>query len=121
VLRESNMLYAIVCTQGNMKLQDIRNECLAQKWVPLLVFHQDDKTILPLFESATVARRFSERNLPKKWLTGAVNLDLRDGEIIGKKDIQCVVYQFPQKLKDFVEFDVEIHEYDSDKELEVKT
>jgi len=114
------MLYAIVCTEGHMGIKDIRKECLPRKWVPLVIFRQNGKTILPVFESAIVARRFAERNLPTKWLTGSVNLDLRDEELLDGKGIQRVVLRFPQKLRDVVEFDVEVHEYDPDKELEMR-
>lgn len=104
-----------------MKLQDMRNECLTGKWVPLVVFRQDGKTILPVFESMAIAQRFARRNFPKKWLTGAVNLDTRDSELLAGKNIQITIFQFPRKLGDGVELDIEIHEYDPDKELEVRT
>jgi hypothetical protein len=103
-----------------MKLKDIKNECLTQKWVPLVVFRRGGKTILPLFESTNIARRFAERNFSKEWLTGAVNLNPQDEVILGKKGIIRMLFKFPTKLKDTVEFDIEIHEFDRNTEVEVE-
>jgi len=114
------MLYAIVCTQGHMKLKDINDECLPQKWAPLVVFRQDGKTILSLFDSPLIAKRFAERNFPKTWLTGMVNLNPRDFEILNEKGILCTTFQFPRKLKPTDELDIIIHEFDPDTEVEVE-
>lgn len=115
------MLFALVCTQGHMKFEEIQKECVPGKWAPLVVYRQDDKTILPLFESPKLARRFAERNLPKEWLTGIVNLNPPDGAILDKKGIlQKLFTVFPNKLTDIVEFDIVVHEFDPDTEVEVQ-
>ncbi|MDO8512029.1 MAG: hypothetical protein Q7S57_02050 [bacterium] len=113
------MLYAIVCTQGHMNSREVENECVAQKWVPLVVFRKEGKTFMPFFKVTKFARRFAKRNLPKEWLTGAVNLGDEDRAIITGKGIICTVLDFPDKLKDVAEFDIEIHEYHPNTEVEM--
>lgn len=114
------MLYALVCTEGHMNVRDIRQECRPEKWVPLVVYRKEDKTFLPLFESPRIARRFAERNFPKKWLTGIVNLNPLDFESIAEKGIVCITLEWQKKMKNTVEFDIVVHEYDPDTEVEVE-
>ena len=103
-----------------MTVTDVQKECVFEKWVPLMVMRMNDKVILPCFRHTDVARRFIERNLPKGTVCGVVNLTIRDAEWIDEKGWSPAVYDFPRKLTDVVEFDVEILEYDSDHEVIVQ-
>ena len=102
-----------------MSVRDVVAECVPGKWVPLLVMRHEGKVILPLFTETSVARRFVERNVGRKWISGTVNVTLEDAKWIDDKGWAPAVYEFPRRLKEAVEFDVEILEYEDDREVVV--
>jgi len=114
------MQYALVCTQGEMTRQEILDECFREKWTPLVVYFQNGKTILPTFTRIQIARRFARKNFPEEWLTGAVNLNPQDIEIIEDKGIERVIFNYPNELKGAVEFDIIVHEFHPDTEVGVE-
>lgn len=101
----------IVCGQNYMTRQDMRQEC-ANKWMPILVMKRNDQILIPVFASSNTAMRFAKRNLPKDWLCGHAEIteDLR--KLFDMKGLLCEQLAIPRKLKDIVEFDIEILEYE---------
>lgn len=115
-------MFGILCTQGHMSPRQIKTECVEQKFAPLLVMkaNGDEDTILPVFTSQHTAMKFARRNLPKAWgLGGAVVLTQRDLDWFRDKGFAFSQMSFPRKLKDVVDFDIEILEYDESPDIEV--
>jgi hypothetical protein len=108
-------MYAVLCTQGHMTVQEIMRECRENRFSPILsmVAHGDDEVIIPVSKNQNVLQKFAKRNLPKSWgLGGAVALTDRDLKWLESKGFKFCNLEFPRKLKDVVEFDIEILEYE---------
>jgi hypothetical protein len=67
------------------------------------------------------AEQFVKRNIPKKWISGVVNITTEDAVAMDEKGWEAIIYEFPRKLVDIVEFDIEVFEYPEDKEVAVET
>jgi hypothetical protein len=108
--------YAVVCTQGEMGLQEIRAECKPERWVPILVMRCEGKTKVPTFTNPDVAKQFVRRNLPERWRkgSGVVNVTAEYARIFKSKGWEVLTYDFPRKMVDIVEFDIEVVEYTDD-------
>lgn len=110
-------MYAIVCTQGDMTLGEVKRECVGGKWVPVLFYYEDETPIFPVFPSQDMAKRFAQRNVPKAWLTGCVNLDEDDVNAIRGKGV-VVLMGYPKRI--VAKYSVEVIEYHPDKDVEVQ-
>jgi hypothetical protein len=108
-------MFAIICTDGQITLSQLRSECVKGKWVPLLIYRNKETKlpILPIFNSLDIARQFSKRNLPKEWLKGCVSLTDVDMVAIDNRGLSTEIFDFPRKMTDLpdIEFDLEIHEF----------
>lgn len=106
-------MIAIINTDGQIKINEIQKECIAGKWIPLLILNKNNKKILPVFNLPDIARNFIKRNLPKNWTHGCVFLSDSDIEKILKNGWEIQPFDFPRKLNESpeVEFDFEIHEF----------
>lgn len=107
-------MIAILCTEGRMKYQEIKEECPSGKWAPIFCYIEDSKTKVPVFFEEQVAIAFVRRNLPKDWVKGAVILTDRDLEWIKNKGWEIRQMSYPNKLKDIknIKFDLEILEFE---------
>lgn len=112
-------MLAAFCTEGQMNLDAVVNECGKERWIPLLVIKYEDKVVLPTFVNSEICRKFCRKNLPKGWLYGCVDLTYEDVEFLAKskKDLEVLEFSFPRLLKDAFEFGVEIHEFVSEIEM----
>ena len=107
------MMFAILCTQGEMTARELFKECKENKFAPILIMRNEEGTIVPIFHNQDTAHKFTKRNVPKEWaIFGAVQLTPRDCEWMEMKGWKFCLLDFPRKLKDVVDFDVEILEYD---------
>lgn len=105
-------MFAVLCTQGEMTAFQVLKECRKDKFAPILVMRNEGESVVPLFPSQKVAARFVDRNLPKEWgVTGAVQVTEQDLEFLEGKGHRFCLLNFPRKLTDIVEFDIEILEY----------
>lgn len=105
-------MYAILSSQGEMTLREVVKECHDDKFAPIVVIKNGENTVIPLFNSDSVLRRFVERNLPKDWIFGSVSLTIRDLHWMEAKSWKFHVFEHPRKLKDIADFDVGILEYE---------
>jgi hypothetical protein len=107
-------MFALLYTDGQLILRDIMKECIQQKWIPLLVYRENDDVnpILPVFNDEDVAKSFMKRNLPKKWSHGTIMLSEDDLNSIKKKGWMLKNFDFPSKIKDCenILMDLEIFE-----------
>lgn len=116
-------MIAILCTDGQMHLNEIRKECQAEKWVPLFSYTEnDDPTpIIPIFSNQNILKSFIKRNLPKEWLRGGVDLCDEDLEKMKARGWRLREMTFPNKLKGLknIKFGLEILELDEKPDLHV--
>lgn len=99
-------------TMGHMSVQQIQYELKADKVCPLLVYEFEGETIIPLFVSKKVCHDFLKRNLPREWISGAVDLTPEDLEVLCEQDhLKARKFEWPRKIKDLVIFNVHIHEF----------
>lgn len=116
-------MIAILCTDGQLKLSEIKNECQNEQWVPIFTYTQDDDPtpIVPVFSNQNVAKSFIKRNLPKDWLHGGVDLCPEYIEKMKEKGWRIREMSFPNKLKGLknVKFGLEVFELDEKPDLEM--
>ena len=105
-----------------MNSKELKEECTAGKWLPILVMRTDEgaKPIVPMFDSAKVAAKFVKRNLPRGWLCGTVNMRLKDAQWMDDNGWKAIKFDYPRIMKDIVEFDIEIFEFETNHELVIK-
>jgi hypothetical protein len=107
-------MMAILCSDGQINLQELMKECVPGKWIPLLILKRQNKPpILPIFNLTEVAKTFIKRNLPKNWSHGAICLCEDDIEKIKSKGWEMEIFNFPRKVTDLqdMSLDFEIHEF----------
>jgi len=71
------MMYAVLCTDGEIDYNAVIKECRPEKWVPILSYYDEKdpkKPIIPVFHDPETVKDFVKRNLPKHWAKGAVYL-----------------------------------------------
>lgn len=90
-------LTAIINPDGALQFGDL-GQCIRENWIPLLVYHKNDKIYVPCFEEMSIARRFCNRNFPKKWLKGSIELSIYEIDFIKENDWEIVVLDFPKLL-----------------------
>jgi len=94
-------MHAILYTDDQIKLGDIRKECREQQWVPVLTYIDSDKTTTVVcFNELKTAYSFARRNLDKKWVQGSVSLMPDDIDWIENKGWKIEILDFPKKYKD---------------------
>jgi hypothetical protein len=105
-------MLAAISTMGEMSFSQVKKECGGEGWVPLLIYRLEHEgetfTVLPIFSTEEVCRKWCKRNLPKEWgLSGGVFLTDEDIPTIEEKGWRVQMFEWPNKVKDFVTFDVE--------------
>ena len=105
------MTYAIVSTEGQMSHFDVLREC-PQGWLPVLVFRKrgEARSVIPTFVDSAVAHRFRQRNLPKGWVCGVVELSREEIAELARRGVREWPCTYPHKVRDYSEFCVEILE-----------
>jgi hypothetical protein len=104
-----------------MTAKEIKEECISGKWLPILVMrtNSEDNPIVPMFDSVSVVSKFIKRNLPPNWLCGIVDLCPQDAQWMDSKGWKAIKFDYPRKMKDIVDFDVEIIEFEPEHNLVV--
>ena len=110
------MIFAFT-TFGDMNVGEVREECRTNKFAPLLIYEFEGKVTLPYFTSVRVCKEFCRRNLPKKWLSGAIYCTDDDLKTLADHDMQLKEFSWPKKIKNLVSWDVHIHEFDDTPEF----
>ena len=116
-------MIAILCTDGQMKLEEVRNECQPGKWVPLFIYTVAGESFptIPLFHDEKTAKAFIKRNLPKDWLHGGVALTERDIQWMKDKGWQIREMSYPNRMTDLknIKFGFEILEFGEEPEFRI--
>lgn len=95
-------MMAILCSDGQLALNDIIKECITQKWVPLLTY-QDKKTeniYVPIFSIQDTAKNFIKRNLPKNWIKACICLSDQEIKTINSLNYKIEHFSFPRKINE---------------------
>jgi len=97
-------MWAVLCTDGQLDLNAVRNECVPGKWVPLFVYRMnpDEKPIVPVFRDELTTKKFTKRNLPKNWMRGGVELTDRDVEWMKEKGWIIKEMSYPHKVDNYI-------------------
>ena len=101
-----------VSTMGEMTFAEVKKECGNEAWVPIVIYRVRHKgkihTVLPVFKNESVCLRWCQRNLSKEWgLSGGAYLTDGDVPTIDAKGWEIKIFDWPNKVKDIVEFDVD--------------
>lgn len=114
-------MFALLYTDGQLRVNDVIKECITQKWVPLFVFRNisDSVLTLPIFDCPNLAKSFMKRNLPKSWCHGSILLSDCDRENMISKGWNLQTYTFPNKISDRrdIQLGFEIFELDESPEF----
>jgi len=91
-------------SENELLLEDIKNECQNQKWVPIACLENlNDKTIF-VFNNIEIARNFAKRNFGKSNLIGLILL--HEIEINKLKDsYKLEELNWPKKIKN-IKFEI---------------
>jgi hypothetical protein len=94
-------MFAILCTDGQMKLDEVRNECLPGKWVPLFAYwlNGEEHPNIPVFHDSETAKAFIKKNLPPEWIHGGVQLTDRDVKWMEDKGWRIRQLSYPQRIQ----------------------
>ena len=101
LLESDETFYGVIYSDGHVKLQDVSTECIRDKWIPLATYTPlGERTKVILFKCQILAKKFSKRNLPSQWITGAVRLSKDNIRFLIEKNLDLEVFDFPKKMKD---------------------
>jgi hypothetical protein len=116
-------MIAVVCTDGQLTIDNIEHECAKQKWIPLLALKnkKKDEVVVPVFQMEDVCYRFIVRNLPKTWQRGCVHLTIEDTKKMTQKGWKLMPLDFPRKFDEHPEYEIgfEIHEFEEQPDFRV--
>jgi hypothetical protein len=117
-------MIAIICTDGQLNIENIKFECVKGKWAPLLTL-KDKNTAeinIPVFNLEDVCFRFIVRNLPKEWKRSCVYLSDSDIAIIIKKGWKFMPLEFPNKYTESEKYEIgfEIHEFNEEPDFRAR-
>lgn len=105
--------WLVFATLGEMSLKNVVDECQKDSWVPILVFREGDKTVIPVLDTQEKAIRFAQRNLAKNQLFGTVILTEDDSNKIrqefSSKGFVFESLDHPKRMRGRA--DVEIYEF----------
>ena len=103
-------MFFIFNGDGQLTLHDIYRECQKERWVPILVYQKDGVTMVPAFNSESVAKNFVRRNMPPAGMWGGVVLTDEDMDAMRERGWVIEEFSYPRKMKDLVTFEVEVIE-----------
>lgn len=94
-------MFAVIFSDGEIKLDDLKNDCREHLWIPIAVHKDRDGSVTVLcFNEADTAKRFAKRNIPKTWVHGAVLLNDDQIAFINSKKWKIEILGFPRIFRD---------------------
>lgn len=120
-------LYCIFCTQEDMTISAVCQECPSARIQPILVMRHNggnrqivapEKTVVPCFLGRVTALNFCRRNLPDSWGRGVVNITDPLRGWVEAQGWELIRLDFPRLVKDAVKLEIEVAEL-PDVEVEV--
>lgn len=94
-------MFAVIFSDGEIKLDDLRDDCREHLWIPIAVCKDRIGSVTVLcFSCPDTAKRFAKRNMPKAWVQGAVLLDDDQIAFINSKKWKIEILGFPRIFRD---------------------
>ena len=93
-------MHAILYTDGEIHLGELKRECQNEKWVPVLTYSKGEQITLVCFDDLEIAYNFVKRNINKKWVKGAITLIPENLEWIKNKGWNIEMLDYPKKYVD---------------------
>lgn len=100
-------MFAVICSDGAIKPEDIAGQLREEQWVPLAVLKpRADPSGTPtllLFNSAKDAHKFSLKNFPEDWFISIVELADDDHQWIKDRGWNVEVQSYPRTRNNHAE------------------
>lgn len=109
-------MIAVLYTNGEMELEELRKECPDNKWSPILGICENEEITIPLFHDLKTCRTFINRNLPKDVVKGSIVLNDIDLAWIKEQNWNVKFMSYPNKL-DSNSFQIQIIYFDEHPEF----
>lgn len=93
-------MFCIFFGNEELSMDEIRAECVQEKWVPLVCISEVDsqKKEIVCFYNSNVAMDFIRRNYKRKDCVGVVTVSEEDREKIKSKGFELSFYEWPNKI-----------------------
>lgn len=103
-------MFAVLCSDGAIKPEDIVGQLRDEQWVPLAVTRprgqpEANPTLL-MFSDKEVARKFAIKNFPKDWLVSVVQLADDDFEWIKDKGWLIENVNYPRTMNSHPDYEL---------------
>ncbi len=103
-------MFAVLCSDGAVKPEDILGQLREEQWVPLAVTKPRNTTdavpTLLLFDSQEMARKFAVRNFPKDWMISVVELADSDFDWIRDRGWMIEHVPYPKIMNSHPEYEL---------------
>jgi hypothetical protein len=102
--------FAVLCSDGAIKIEDIVGQLRDEQWVPLAVTKprgvENAIPTLLLFNNVEVAHKFAQRNFPKDWMISVVQLVEADHEWINKRGWKIEHITYPRIMNSHADYEL---------------
>ncbi len=103
-------MFAVLCSDGAIKPEDIVGQLRDEQWVPLAVTRprNDPKGIptLLMFNDAETARKFAVKNYPADWMISVVELADDDFQWIGQRGWKIETVSYPRQMNSHPDYEL---------------
>lgn len=112
--------FVAIYTDGQLNLQELRQECQAQNWAPVLVLRTSEGIVVPLFRDPKICLNFIKRNTPKGEMVGIMGMSEVDTKRFTDKGWKIDWHTYPKLYTNRQGFEITAEPIESDFELYVK-
>ena len=117
-------MIAVICTDGQLQVNNIQFECVKQKWIPILILKEkvSNDIVVPIFTLEDTCYQFIIRNLPKQWKKGCIHLSQDDYDRMKEKNWKFLLLDFPRKFVDHPNYEMgfEVHDFSDEPDFVAK-
>jgi len=111
--------YIIVFTDGDLNIQEIKNECHVDNWSPVLILRTNEGVIVPLFRDRKICINFIKRNVPKKQMVGIMGMSEIDTQLFADKGWNIDWHTYPKLYLNREGFKIEVGIIETDFDFKV--
>lgn len=118
--------FAVLCSDGVIKPEDIVGELREEQWVPLAVTKprgvENAAPTLLLFNDQETAKKFAIKNFPKDWLVSVVQLADDDHDWIKDRGWLTEVVTYPRIMNSHPDYELtyEVLEFQTKPDVTVR-
>jgi hypothetical protein len=103
-------MFAVLCSDGAITVEDVTGACRREQWVPLAVTRprgqpEANPTLL-LFDNERTARKFAMKNFPKDWLVSVVQLADADHEWVKNRGWLTEKIDYPRTMNSHPDYEL---------------